>query len=78
MCGIVAIYSYRQSSPPVDRAELLRIRDRMTARGPDGCGEWYSEDGKVGMGHRRLYLPIEEFKNLKSQFAISRYKKSKS
>ncbi|MBI5373867.1 MAG: asparagine synthase (glutamine-hydrolyzing) [Candidatus Schekmanbacteria bacterium] len=56
MCGIVAIYSYRQSSPPVDRAELLRIRDRMTARGPDGCGEWYSADGKVGMGHRRLAI----------------------
>lgn len=56
MCGIVSIYSYGSDAPPVDRAELLRVRDRMTARGPDGCGEWYSADGRVGLGHRRLAI----------------------
>jgi asparagine synthase (glutamine-hydrolysing) len=28
----------------------------MTARGPDGLGEWYSEDERVGFGHRRLSI----------------------
>ena len=26
----------------------------MRHRGPDGCGEWWSTDGCVGFGHRRL------------------------
>jgi len=54
MCGIATIFAYNSDAPPVDREELLRIRDRMTARGPDGCGAWYSADGRVGLGHRRL------------------------
>jgi asparagine synthase (glutamine-hydrolysing) len=28
----------------------------MTHRGPDGCGEWYSSDGRIGLGHRRLSI----------------------
>ena len=53
MCGIVGIFAYGDDAPAIDRSELLRIRDRMTARGPDGCGAWYSADGRVGLGHRR-------------------------
>ena len=56
MCGIVSIFAYNNSAPPVDREELLRIRDRMIARGPDGRGAWYSTDGRVGLGHRRLAI----------------------
>lgn len=56
MCGIVSIFSYGSDAPPIDREELLLIRDRMTARGPDGCGAWYSADGRVGLGHRRLAI----------------------
>lgn len=55
MCGIVAIYQYNSSST-VDRDELVKIRDRMTSRGPDGFGEWYSSDNRVAMGHRRLAI----------------------
>lgn len=32
------------------------MRDRMAARGPDGCGEWISQQGRVGLGHRRLSI----------------------
>ncbi len=32
------------------------MRDQMAARGPDGKGEWFSEDGRVGLGHRRLSI----------------------
>lgn len=56
MCGLVAIYSYSTDAPAVDQAELLAIRDRMFSRGPDGCGAWYSEDRRVGLGHRRLAI----------------------
>lgn len=56
MCGIVTIYGYGHNAPLVDREELLKIRDHMIKRGPDGKGEWFSEDGQVGMGHRRLSI----------------------
>jgi asparagine synthase (glutamine-hydrolysing) len=56
MCGIAGIYAYRSTARSVDRDELIRVRDQMTARGPDGSGEWYSADGRVGLGHRRLSI----------------------
>ena len=40
MCGIAGIHAYLDVAPPVDRAELERINDRMAARGPDGNGLW--------------------------------------
>jgi asparagine synthase (glutamine-hydrolysing) len=56
MCGIVGIYAYHYAANVVDRAELRRTRDYMAARGPDGLGDWYSQDGHVGLGHRRLSI----------------------
>ena len=56
MCGIAGIYAYRESAPPVDSAELLRIRDHMRRRGPDGEGMWISGDGRIGLAHRRLAI----------------------
>ena len=55
MCGIVSIFAYNNPSG-VDRNELLRIRDCMARRGPDGAGEWYASDNRVGLGHRRLAI----------------------
>jgi asparagine synthase (glutamine-hydrolysing) len=56
MCGIAGIYAYHYAANAVDRDELRRIRDYMAARGPDGLGEWYSQDKRVGFGHRRLTI----------------------
>src|SRR6266498_2150409 len=56
MCGINAIYAYRDSAPAVDRAELIACRDAMRSRGPDGADAWVSGDGRVGLGHRRLAI----------------------
>ena len=56
MCGIVGIFSYHPTSPAVDRDELVRIRDHMAARSPDGTSDWYSRDGRIGLGHRRLAI----------------------
>jgi asparagine synthase (glutamine-hydrolysing) len=56
VCGINGIYAYHYAANPADRAELLRTRDHMAARGPDGEGEWISRDGRVAFGHRRLSI----------------------
>ncbi len=56
MCGSPASPPTAIDSPPVDRAEPLRIRERMAARGPDGAGEWLAPDCRVGLAHRRLAI----------------------
>jgi asparagine synthase (glutamine-hydrolysing) len=56
MCGIAGIYAYHYAANSVDRTELQRIRDYMAARGPDGVGEWYAQNERVGLGHRRLAI----------------------
>jgi asparagine synthase (glutamine-hydrolysing) len=56
MCGIAGTYAYAESASPVDAGELLRMREAMRMRGPDGVGAWFSSDGRVGMAHRRLAI----------------------
>jgi asparagine synthase (glutamine-hydrolysing) len=56
MCGINGIFAYHYAANPIDREELVRTRDHMAARGPDGKGDWISNDGRVGFGHRRLSI----------------------
>lgn len=56
MCGLVSVFSYGQSGPNVDPTELLKVRDAMFRRGPDGAGLWISPDCRVGLGHRRLSI----------------------
>jgi asparagine synthase (glutamine-hydrolysing) len=56
MCGIAGIYAYLGPASPVDRGELVRMNDRMAARGPDGSGLWLSDDGRIGLAHRRLAI----------------------
>ncbi|MDP7601308.1 MAG: asparagine synthase (glutamine-hydrolyzing), partial [Rhodospirillales bacterium] len=56
MCGLTAIFSYGDNAPNVDEAELLRMREVMIARGPDGAGSWISGDQHVGLAHRRLAI----------------------
>jgi asparagine synthase (glutamine-hydrolysing) len=56
MCGINGTFAYSDTARPVDHTELIRTRDHMAARGPDGSGIWLSEDGRLGFGHRRLSI----------------------
>ena len=56
MCGIAGIYAYLDVAPAVDRGELARMNVRMAVRGPDGSGDWISNDGRVGFTHRRLAI----------------------
>jgi len=54
MCGIAGIYTYGEPPTLHAAAGVRAMRDAMVARGPDGNGEWVSEDRRVAMGHRRL------------------------
>jgi asparagine synthase (glutamine-hydrolysing) len=56
MCGIAAIFAYHKDAPLVDEKELLRIREHMKSRGPDGSGLWFNDDHRVGFAHRRLSI----------------------
>jgi asparagine synthase (glutamine-hydrolysing) len=56
MCGINGIFAYDGAAAPIDTAELIRTREHMAARGPDGVGDWRSSDARVGFGHRRLAI----------------------
>ena len=53
MCGINGIF-LKESSSRVEEADILRMRDCMTHRGPDEEGAFI--DGRVGLGHRRLSI----------------------
>jgi asparagine synthase (glutamine-hydrolysing) len=56
MCGINGIFAHGRAARPIERSELLRTRDHMAARGPDSAGSWITEDGLLGLAHRRLSI----------------------
>ncbi|MCL4808969.1 MAG: asparagine synthase (glutamine-hydrolyzing), partial [Thermoanaerobaculia bacterium] len=56
MCGIVACYAYSPEVPPPGPEAVLRARDAMTPRGPDGAGLWSDPSCRVVLGHRRLAI----------------------
>ncbi len=56
MCGIAGIVNTRAAATPAHREELMRISEHMSSRGPDAAGQWWSDDGVVGLAHRRLSI----------------------
>jgi asparagine synthase (glutamine-hydrolysing) len=56
MCGIVGAFSFTNSSFRVSEPYLIRMRDAMSHRGPDGAGVFISGDRRLGLGHRRLAI----------------------
>src|SRR5258708_24298019 len=54
MCGIVGVFSF--AGPRVGERDIEAMCDRLVHRGPDGAGVWLSQDGRVGLGHRRLSI----------------------
>jgi asparagine synthase (glutamine-hydrolysing) len=56
MCGIAAIFSYRDNAYPINQRELLHMRDHMENRGPDGAGLWLDVKERIGLAHRRLAI----------------------
>ncbi|HEY7889324.1 MAG TPA: asparagine synthase (glutamine-hydrolyzing) [Steroidobacteraceae bacterium] len=55
MCGIFGVYQFDGGPPPGDQ-EVIRARDTMIHRGPDGAGMWRSTDGRTVLAHRRLAI----------------------
>ena len=57
MCGIAGIY--QKNILKKDHSflqELKSMHELIRHRGPDGEGIWTSQDGKVGLCHRRLSI----------------------
>jgi asparagine synthase (glutamine-hydrolysing) len=54
MCGICGVARSPRSSRPIDQDVVVRMRDVITHRGPDGAGLYVDEI--VGLGHRRLSI----------------------
>ena len=55
MCGIVGIFSTKNQAP-IEKEQLISMRDTMLHRGPDGGGSWLDEQSKIALGHRRLSI----------------------
>ncbi len=53
MCGFVGTAS---TEPQTYRSWLSDGSGRLHHRGPDDRGEWWSEDGRIGLAHRRLSI----------------------
>jgi asparagine synthase (glutamine-hydrolysing) len=56
MCGISGVLAFKNSNFEVTPEFLVRMRDTMIHRGPDGAGVWISPDHRVGLAHRRLSI----------------------
>ena len=53
MCGIVGV---AHSAVPTVRPPIERMGETLRHRGPDDAGTWWSPDGRVAFGHRRLAI----------------------
>jgi asparagine synthase (glutamine-hydrolysing) len=51
MCGIAGWISYKNT---IDEKVFTEMRDTLVHRGPDDAGNYFSEDSKIALGHRRL------------------------
>jgi asparagine synthase (glutamine-hydrolysing) len=54
MCGIAGIIS--SDTALITRGQLIKMTNALAHRGPDGEGQWISQDKTVGLGHRRLSI----------------------
>jgi asparagine synthase (glutamine-hydrolysing) len=55
MCGIAGVLAL-EGDFRVSEAYVTRMRETLAHRGPDGAATWVSEDGRVGLGFRRLSI----------------------
>jgi asparagine synthase (glutamine-hydrolysing) len=56
MCGICGVWEYAAARGNVEVALVERMRDVMTHRGPDDAGALVFDDGRGGLGFRRLSI----------------------
>jgi asparagine synthase (glutamine-hydrolysing) len=56
VCGIVGAVSFATADFAITESYLVRMRDTMAHRGPDGVGAWVAPDRRVGLAFRRLAI----------------------
>lgn len=57
MCGIAGLLiTGKNAEPKVSETVLQGMSDRLIHRGPDGGGLWCSDEGEIGLVHRRLAI----------------------
>lgn len=56
MCGLVGSVIFDGCSNIIKPETINTMRDLIAHRGPDHAETWVSQDGKVGLGHRRLSI----------------------
>ena len=56
MCGICGVWEYGASAGRVESALVERMRDTMPHRGPDDTGALLFDEGRGGLGFRRLSI----------------------
>ena len=56
MCGICGVWEYGTTRGNITPALVERMRDVMTHRGPDDAGELVFDEGRGGLGFRRLSI----------------------
>ena len=72
MCGIAGIMLFSQSQ--VSLPSLEKMTNVIAHRGPDGYGHWLSNNGNVGLGHRRLsIIDLSENGKQPMHFSDNRY-----
>lgn len=54
MCGLAGIFTHDRQ--PADLEALIRMREAMHSRGPDGAGLWSDPDNGIALAHRRLAI----------------------
>src|SRR5579884_4122953 len=56
MCGICGIFEFGRTRGTVSEELLVRMRETLRHRGPDGAGTFVTDDRRVGFAHRRLAI----------------------
>jgi asparagine synthase (glutamine-hydrolysing) len=56
MCGICGVWEYGASAGRIQIPLVERMRDEMSHRGPDNRGAMLFDDGRGGLGFRRLSI----------------------
>lgn len=55
MCGIAGVLNYGHART-IKRDDLTAMQETMRHRGPDGDGQWISQNKKIGLAHLRLAI----------------------
>ena len=55
MCGICGLIQPKQKSSAYNSEHVvIKMREKLTHRGPDQSGEWFNKEEEAYFGHRRL------------------------